>query len=42
MKINDYTINLNSREMLMNDNKIKLTEKEIYIITYLSKVNKPS
>ena len=27
--------------MLMNDNKIKLTEKEIYIITYLSKVNKP-
>ncbi len=41
MKINDYTINLNSREMLMNDNKIKLTEKEIYIITYLSKVNKP-
>ena len=40
-KINNYTIDLNSREMLTNNNKIKLTEKEINIITYLSQVNKP-
>ena len=41
VKINNYLINLNSREMLINDNKLKLTEKEINIITYLSKSNKP-
>jgi len=41
VKINNYRINLNSREMFMNDNKLKLTEKEINIITYLSKSNKP-
>ena len=40
-KINNYTIDLNSREMLTNNNKIKLTEKEINIITYLSQVDKP-
>ena len=27
--------------MLLNNNKLKLTEKEINIITYLSKINKP-
>ena len=27
--------------MLINDNKLKLTEKEINTITYLSKSNKP-
>ncbi len=41
MKINNYTIDLNSREMLMKNNKLKLTEKEINTITYLSKSNKP-
>mgnify|MGYP001166892952 CR=1 FL=1 len=41
VKLNNYTINLNSREILINDNKLKLTEKEINIITYLSKSNKP-
>ena len=41
MKINDYTIDLNSREMLINNTKLKLTEKEINTITYLSKSNKP-
>ena len=41
VKLNNYTINLNSREMLINDKKLKLTEKEINIITYLSKSNKP-
>ena len=41
VRINDYTINLNSREMLINDIKLKLTEKEINTIFYLSKANKP-
>ena len=41
MKVNNYTINLNSREMLKNDTKLKLTEKEINTINYLSKSNKP-
>ena len=39
LKINDYTIDLNSREMRMNSNKLKLTEKEINAITYLFKKN---
>ena len=41
MQINTYKIDLNSRVMLKNNNKLKLTEKEIYTITYLSKSNKP-
>jgi len=41
LKVNDYTIDLNSREMLINNSKLKLTEKEINTITYLSKSNKP-
>jgi hypothetical protein len=41
VKVNQYIIDLNSREMLMNNTKLKLTEKEIDIITYLSKSNKP-
>ena len=41
MKVNNYNINLNSREMLLNDIKLKLTEKEINTITYLSKSKKP-
>ncbi len=40
-KIKNYTIDLNSREMFANNNKLKLTEKEINTITYLSKSNKP-
>ena len=39
--VNNYTINLNSREMLINETKLKLTEKEINTIIYLSKLNKP-
>ncbi len=39
--VNKYIIDLNSREMLINDKKLKLTEKEINTITYLSKSNKP-
>ena len=41
VKVNDYIIDLNSREMLKKDNKLKLTEKEINTITYLSKSDKP-
>ena len=41
MKVNNYNINLNSREMLINDIKLKLTEKEINTIIYLSKSKKP-
>ena len=41
MKVKDYTIDLNSREILINDTRLKLTEKEINTITYLSKFNKP-
>ena len=41
VKVNNYTIDLNSREMLINEKKLKLTEKEINTITYLSKSNKP-
>ena len=41
IKVNDYVIDLNSREMLIKDNKLKLTEKEVNSITYLSKSNKP-
>ena len=41
VKVNNYIINLNSREMLTNNIKLKLTEKEINTITYLSKSSKP-
>ena len=41
ININNYVINLNSREMLLNDLKLKLTEKEVNTIIYLSKINKP-
>ena len=40
-KVNNYTIDLNSREMLINNTKLKLTEKEINTITYLSRSSKP-
>ena len=41
VKINNYTIDLNSREILTDDIKLKLTEKEINTITYLSQSIKP-
>ena len=41
VQLNNYVIDLNSREMLLNNIKLKLTEKEINTITYLSKQNKP-
>jgi len=42
ININNYLINLNSREMLSKDRKLKLTEKEVNTIIYLSQVNKPT
>ena len=39
--VSNYMIDLNSREMKKNNSKLKLTEKEINTITYLSKSNKP-
>jgi len=39
--VKNYNIDLNSREMLKNNIKLKLTEKEINTITYLSKSAKP-
>ena len=41
VKVNKYIIDLNSREMLLNNTKLKLTEREINTITYLSKSDKP-
>ena len=41
VKVKTYTIDLNSREMLTQNIKLKLTEKEINTITYLSNSNEP-
>ncbi len=41
VKVNNYTIDLNSREMLIKNTKLKLTEKEINTIIYLSKSENP-
>ena len=41
VQVKKYIIDLNSREILIKDTKLKLTEKEINTITYLSNENKP-
>jgi len=41
VKIKNYTIDLNSREMKSNNTLLKLTEKEINTISYLSKSKEP-
>ena len=41
IKIKKYIINLNSRELILGNNNLKLTEKETNIIIYLSKFSKP-
>tara|TARA_B100001057_G_C22804916_1_gene933001 strand:- start:897 stop:1499 length:603 start_codon:yes stop_codon:yes gene_type:complete len=41
VKVNHYIIDLNSRLMSLNNIELKLTEKEINTITYLSNSNKP-
>lgn len=40
--INNYKINVNSREIFKDNKKLKLTEKEIQTIIYLSKSIKPT
>jgi len=42
VKIQNYYINLNSREITRKGIKLKLTEKEINTIIYLSKLKKPA
>ena len=39
--IEDYLINLNARELSLKKTRLKLTEKEINTILYLSKIKKP-
>ena len=41
VKVGNYIIDINSREMITSDAKLKLTEKEINTIIYLTKLNKP-
>tara|TARA_B100000161_G_scaffold249305_1_gene206776 strand:- start:366 stop:968 length:603 start_codon:yes stop_codon:yes gene_type:complete len=41
VKVNNYTIDLNSRKILKKQINLKLTEKEINTITYLLKSKKP-
>ena len=41
LKVSNYIIDLNSREILLENITLKLTEKEIKIIIFLSKSNKP-
>ena len=40
LKVNNYIIDFNSREIIFKNKKLKLTEKEINTIIYLSKSNK--
>ena len=42
INLGKYTINTNSRELKLESVVLKLTEKEIKIINYLSKLNKPA
>ena len=41
IQINKYKLNLNSREISLNENLIKLTEREIDIILFLNESKKP-
>ena len=41
INVSKYTINTNSREMILNNQKLKLTEKEINMILYLTQSKKP-
>ena len=41
VNINQYIIDLNSREMIKENIKLKLTEKEVNTIIHLSKMKKP-
>ena len=39
-KVKDYSIDLNSRYIIYNNKRFKLTEKEVNTILYLAKINK--
>jgi DNA-binding response OmpR family regulator len=41
LRIKKYTLDINSRELILKDKKIKLTEKESNIILYISNSIKP-
>ena len=41
VKVKNYIIDLNSREIILKNIKLKLTEKEINTISYLSKSDNP-
>ena len=41
VKINNYDLNLNSRQILKKNKKIKLTERETNLIIYLNKSSSP-
>ena len=41
ISIGAYSININSREIILNKSKLRLTEKEIDTILYLNKEKKP-
>ena len=41
LKIQKYNLDINSRELIFKDKKIKLTEKESNIILYISNSTKP-
>ena len=40
LKINNYSLNLNSRELIKNERSLKLTQKEVEVIVYLNKSDK--
>ena len=39
--ISKYSLNFNSKEIFFNDSKLKLTEQELKLLLYLSKLNTP-
>ena len=41
IKIGEYSLDFNSREIFLQKKKLKLTEQEIKIIIYLKKINEP-
>ena len=41
INVGNYKLDLNSREILSKNAKLKLTEKEVNTILYMSKINKP-
>ena len=40
LKINNYSLNINSRELIKNERSLKLTQKEIEVIVYLNNSDK--